>query len=183
MIGSAFSQGIAYSRINLKKRVTSLRFLSTSFQSKLPEEKSNNFYVVSTVSRGLGLEFARQLLDRTTGNVIGLARTSQTEGIQELQNKHPNRFHVVDVDLESQESVEAAGKLISGLSSSIDALFNVAGLLGDGGVSTPGPERSIAKMDREWLRKTMEVCSMWNLVCGKNWMFMLVFSIFLKFIK
>ena len=36
------------------------------------------------------------------------------------------------------------------------ALFNVAGILGDG-KSTAGPERSIAKIQRTWLEKTMNV--------------------------
>lgn len=36
-------------------------------------------------------------------------------------------------------------------------LLNVAGILGDGGVKTPGPERSIRNLDRSWAAKTMEV--------------------------
>lgn len=38
----------------------------------------------------------------------------------------------------------------------LDLLFNVAGILGDG-KNTPGPERSLRAMDREWLRQTLEV--------------------------
>lgn len=38
----------------------------------------------------------------------------------------------------------------------VDLLFNVAGVLGDG-KNTPGPERSLRAMDREWLRHTLEV--------------------------
>lgn len=38
----------------------------------------------------------------------------------------------------------------------MDLLFNVAGVLGDG-KNTPGPERSLRAMDREWLRHTLEV--------------------------
>jgi len=39
----------------------------------------------------------------------------------------------------------------------VDVLFNVAGILGDGGVTTPGPERSIRYLDRDWAAKTMAV--------------------------
>lgn len=38
----------------------------------------------------------------------------------------------------------------------VDLLFNVAGVLGDG-KKTPGPERSLRAMDRDWLRHTLEV--------------------------
>lgn len=38
----------------------------------------------------------------------------------------------------------------------MDLLFNVAGVLGDG-KNTPGPERSLRAMNREWLRHTLEV--------------------------
>lgn len=38
----------------------------------------------------------------------------------------------------------------------VDLLFNVAGVLGDG-KTTPGPERSLRSMDRDWLRHTLEV--------------------------
>lgn len=38
----------------------------------------------------------------------------------------------------------------------VDLLFNVAGVLGDG-KSTPGPERSLRAMNREWLRHTLEI--------------------------
>lgn len=38
----------------------------------------------------------------------------------------------------------------------VDLLFNVAGVLGNG-KNTPGPERSLRAMDREWLRHTLEV--------------------------
>ncbi|KAL7538175.1 hypothetical protein ACHAXR_008331 [Thalassiosira sp. AJA248-18] len=39
----------------------------------------------------------------------------------------------------------------------VDALFNVAGILGDGGKTTPGPERSIANIERDWMEKTLVV--------------------------
>jgi NAD(P)-dependent dehydrogenase (short-subunit alcohol dehydrogenase family) len=38
----------------------------------------------------------------------------------------------------------------------VDLLLNVAGLLGDG-KTTPGPERSLAKIEREWFETTLAV--------------------------
>mmetsp|Transcript_11917 Transcript_11917/g.11984 ORF Transcript_11917/g.11984 Transcript_11917/m.11984 type:complete len:298 (+) Transcript_11917:233-1126(+) len=116
-------------------------------------------YVVSTASRGLGLEFTRQLLSRTEGRVVALTRSpasAPSHELSQLLTQHPNRLHITQVDLEDQESVISAGSSLSSYTDRVDLLLNVAGLLGDGS-SSPGPERSVAKIDREWLRKTMEV--------------------------
>ena len=114
-------------------------------------------YVVSGSSRGIGLEFSRQLLLRTVGTkVIGLSRTS-SDGLVELKAQFPDRMHIVHVDLEEQESVEAAGKAVAALASRVDILLNVAGILGDGGKNFPGPERSILTIDRDWFTKTLNL--------------------------
>lgn len=63
---------------------------------------------------------------------------------------------VMPLDLEDQSSIDS---LISDISTSyqrVDALYNVAGILGDG-KTTPGPERAIEKIDRDWLEKTFAV--------------------------
>jgi NAD(P)-dependent dehydrogenase (short-subunit alcohol dehydrogenase family) len=58
--------------------------------------------------------------------------------------------------MEQQSSIELAGRIIKEKYNRIDLLLNVAGLLGDG-QTTPGPERALSKMDRNWLEKTMAV--------------------------
>jgi NAD(P)-dependent dehydrogenase (short-subunit alcohol dehydrogenase family) len=63
---------------------------------------------------------------------------------------------LVPLDLEKQETIEQAGESIRQEFDRVDVLFNVAGLLGDG-FTTPGPERSILKMDRDWIEKTMAI--------------------------
>ena len=60
------------------------------------------------------------------------------------------------LDIEDQSSIE---RLITDISTSyqrVDALYNVAGILGDG-KTTPGPERAIEKIERDWLEKTFAV--------------------------
>jgi hypothetical protein len=114
-------------------------------------------YAVSTTSRGIGAEFARQLLVRTADTkVIALARTTASEKLHALQQSYPNRLSVVQVDLEDQRSVDNAAAAIAGQTDRLDLLVNVAGILGDG-ATTPGPERSLGGIDRDWLRKTMEI--------------------------
>lgn len=67
-----------------------------------------------------------------------------------------DRVQVVPLDVEDQSSIEAVAVTIKDRFGRVDALLNVAGLLGDA-KTTPGPERSLTKMDRDWLEKTMAV--------------------------
>ena len=63
---------------------------------------------------------------------------------------------MVRLDLEDQISIERAAEEIKDLYSRIDLLINVAGILGDG-MTTPGPEKSITRLDRAWFEKTLAV--------------------------
>lgn len=65
-----------------------------------------------------------------------------------------NRIKIIQLDLEDQSSIENAGSEIKLQFNRVDLLLNVAGLLGDGGKTTPGPERSINKIDRKWFEKS-----------------------------
>jgi NAD(P)-dependent dehydrogenase (short-subunit alcohol dehydrogenase family) len=78
--------------------------------------------------------------------------------LQELASAlhDPNRIQVVSLDVEDQDSIETAASTIKDKFGRVDMLLNVAGILGDG-KTTPGPERSLSKMDRDWLEKTMAV--------------------------
>jgi len=64
---------------------------------------------------------------------------------------------MVPLDLEDPSTMESMiNTLTAKYKGRIVALFNVAGILGDG-KTTPGPERSITKIQRTWLEKTMTV--------------------------
>ena len=67
-----------------------------------------------------------------------------------------DRIQIVPLNLESQESIANAGQVIRERHQRIDLLLNVAGVLGDG-KTTPGPERSLAKLDRDWFEKTLAI--------------------------
>jgi NAD(P)-dependent dehydrogenase (short-subunit alcohol dehydrogenase family) len=58
--------------------------------------------------------------------------------------------------MEDQETIEQASSEIREKFGRVDLLLNVAGLLGDA-KTTPGPERSLSKLDRNWVEKTMAV--------------------------
>lgn len=66
------------------------------------------------------------------------------------------RVYVIQLDMEDQSTIEAAGTKIREKYSRVDLLLNVAGILGDA-KTTPGPERSIAGISRSWLERTMAI--------------------------
>lgn len=58
--------------------------------------------------------------------------------------------------MEDQSSIDTLTAVIAQNYQRVDALFNVAGILGDG-KTTPGPERSLANIERDWMEKTLAV--------------------------
>jgi NAD(P)-dependent dehydrogenase (short-subunit alcohol dehydrogenase family) len=76
--------------------------------------------------------------------------------VRSLVPTSKHRIQIVPLDLEQQSSIEHAGTAIRGRFERVDLLLNVAGILGDG-TTTPGPERTLSKMDRSWLEQTMAV--------------------------
>jgi NAD(P)-dependent dehydrogenase (short-subunit alcohol dehydrogenase family) len=133
-----------------------------SSPSSLRRSDPDAVFVVNGASRGIGLQFVKTLLDGTCGRVVACCRSPGTAaGLQELmefsaKEKGRDRLFLVPIDLEDQTSVERAGAEIRRRFDRVDLLLNVAGILGDG-TSTPGPERSISKVDRDWMEKTFQV--------------------------
>ena len=68
----------------------------------------------------------------------------------------PSRVEVMPLDLEEQSSIEAFGTRVRNTYSRVDILLNVAGLLGDSD-TTPGPERSISRIEREWFETSLAI--------------------------
>lgn len=118
----------------------------------------DSVFVVSSCSRGIGLEFTKQLLETRAGTVVGLCRpdSKQNEKLKGLLDNYGPRLQLREVDLEVQSSIDSVGESIAQEFGRVDMLLNIAGILGDG-KSTPGPERSVLGIERDWLTKSMEV--------------------------
>ena len=117
---------------------------------------AEDVYVVSGCARGIGKEFARQLLERTSGCVVGFARDLDCAGVKELETAHPERFRAIRMDLTDQASIESAAREVESAHSKVSLLLNVAGILGDG-KTQPGPERKLGAIDRDWLLRTLDI--------------------------
>lgn len=153
------SKGVAvYSDIKISD---SLDQSSDSFKRN---HDPQSVFVVNGASRGIGLQFVKSLIDRTEGIVVACCRSPSTatglkdfiSSQQSLVDGTAERIHVIELDVENQESIEVATSLIKDKFNRVDLLVNVVGILGDAR-STPGPERTISKLERDWLEKTMAV--------------------------
>jgi len=114
-------------------------------------------FVVTGASRGIGLQFVKSLTERTKGKIVSCCRSpSDAWDLQQFANQHSDRIQVLPLDVEAQSTIDTLALKIAQTYGRVDALFNVAGILGDG-KSTPGPERTVAAIDREWLEKSLAV--------------------------
>lgn len=114
--------------------------------------------VVSGASRGIGLEFSKQLLKRNDNNIVISLIRSVNNNVIDLQNNHPNRYFPIEIDLHNQETLDKMANQLKNLVDNdlrVDLLINTAGILG-GNPGDLGPERSIDNIDREWLTKSLE---------------------------
>jgi len=71
--------------------------------------------------------------------------------------------------VEDQDSMDRAiSDIVDQNDGRVDLLLNVAGILGDAGKTTPGPERSVQKLDRAWMEKSMVVNTIGPLLLSKG---------------
>lgn len=119
----------------------------------------NSVFVVTGASRGIGLQIVKDLMDRSKGIVVACCRSpNDAEQLKEFVSsfKNPDRILIHALDLENQDTIDHLASFLKERYNRVDVLYNVAGILGDG-QTTPGPERSLRGMDREWAMKSFQV--------------------------
>eukprot|EP00956_Cyclotella_meneghiniana_P018038 scaffold29819_cov68-Cyclotella_meneghiniana.AAC.2 len=125
--------------------------------ASIRNEDPDAVFVVNGSSRGIGLQFIKSLLQRTKGKIVACCRTpDKAYDLQKVASDHPQRIQILPLDVEQQSTIDKLAKTIANDYQRVDGLFNVAGILGDG-VTTPGPERSLAMIERDWLEKSLAV--------------------------
>lgn len=105
-------------------------------------------FLVTGANRGLGAQFVASLLERTTGTVVAACR--DPAALAGRDRVDPQRLDVTD-----QDSIDALAGHLTEKYGRVDGVFSVAGILGDGD-ATPGPERALAGIDRDWLRLSLD---------------------------
>lgn len=84
--------------------------------------------VVTGAGRGLGLEFIRQLLPRTTILIATVRNPGAAHELKGLARSNSDKLHVVTLDIAEEPSIQKAAKEIAGLAPSLELLVNNAGI-------------------------------------------------------
>ncbi|PKU77861.1 uncharacterized protein LOC110092780 [Dendrobium catenatum] len=113
--------------------------------------------MVQGASRGIGLEFVRQLLEKSNkGHVIATCRNpGGATNLLELKEKFGDRLKVLPLDVTDESTIEAAATSVKESYGSINLLINTSGVL-----SIPKilqPETTLSKLEKSSLMLTYEI--------------------------
>ncbi|XP_047051225.1 C-factor-like [Lolium rigidum] len=113
--------------------------------------------MVQGASRGIGLEFVRQLLRRSDQvRVVATCRAPDSAAeLQELRREHARRLTVLPLDVTDESTIEAAAAAVGETHGSLDLLINAAGILSIPNVIQP--ETSLSKVRKSSLLLAYEV--------------------------
>lgn len=128
----------------------------------------NAVHVVTGASRSMGLQFVKSLLQSNSSHrshpdstIIACCRdplhaTALWDFINDLSDKEKDRIKVQKLDVTSDEDIQNLASYIqNNTNGRVDALYNVAGVLGDGQM-TAGPEKNISQFNRSWFQSQMD---------------------------
>jgi len=88
--------------------------------------------LVTGTNRGLGIEFAHQLLARGDRVFATCRNPDGAQALAKLCRSHPDRLHVLTLDLCDEASISALAKQVGKLTDALDVLINNAGVLPSG---------------------------------------------------
>lgn len=113
--------------------------------------------MVQGASRGIGLEFVRQLLEKSDkGHVLATCRNPKgATGLLELKNKFADRLDIHQLDLTIDRTIEEAAKSVKDKYGRLNLLINASGILSIPNVLQP--ETTLNKLQRDSLLLTYEV--------------------------
>ncbi|CAH9123315.1 unnamed protein product [Cuscuta epithymum] len=140
--------------LSLKKaylRLPPVTSFSTSASSYATKQWNRSVSMVQGASRGIGLEFVKQLLERNDdGRVIATCRNpSGAAGLLGLKDKFPDRLDIHALDLTIESTIEMSANAVKDKYGSLNLLINASGIL-----SVPNilqPETTLTKVQRSSL--------------------------------
>ncbi len=83
-------------------------------------------------NRGIGLELARQCLQRGDQVFASCRQPDSADGLQQLKSTNPDRLTILQLDVTNQSEVESVAEQVSAEIDHLDILFNNAGVLKSG---------------------------------------------------
>ncbi len=100
-------------------------------------------------SRGLGLEFTRQLLARGDQVFATCRNPSISKDLYDLKASHPNHLSITPLEVENPDSIDISYRKISAETDALDLLINNAG------ISPAG--QSLSELTKDTIMRTLEV--------------------------
>ncbi|KAJ6847043.1 uncharacterized protein M6B38_284550 [Iris pallida] len=125
--------------------------------SALHREEEGGVSMVQGASRGIGLEFVRQLLEKNDkGQVVATCRNPDgATGLLELKRKFMERLNILPLDVRNESTIEAAAASVKENHGSLNLLINASGILSIPGVLQP--ETTLSKVQKSSLLLAYEV--------------------------
>ncbi|KAK1356580.1 putative benzil reductase ((S)-benzoin forming) [Heracleum sosnowskyi] len=113
--------------------------------------------MVQGASRGIGLEFAKQLLEKNEkGHVIATCRDpSGATGLLQLKDRFSERLDIQRLDLTDERTIEESALSISERYGSLNLLINASGVLSIPNVMQP--ETTLTKVQRSSMMLAYEI--------------------------
>ena len=87
---------------------------------------------ITGASRGIGLELARQCLQRGDQVFASCRQPDSADGLQQLKSTNSDRLTILQLDVTNQSEVESVAEQVSAEVDHLDILFNNAGVLQSG---------------------------------------------------
>ncbi|KAM0951648.1 putative benzil reductase ((S)-benzoin forming) [Dioscorea sansibarensis] len=134
-----------------------LSFMRRAFISSSALKWEGGVSIVQGASRGIGLEFVRQLLEgNENGHVIATCRNpSGATGLHDLKNKFLDRLRILPLDITKENTIEAAATSVREHYGHLNLLINASGVLSIPDVLEP--ERTLSKLEKSSLLLAYEV--------------------------
>jgi NAD(P)-dependent dehydrogenase (short-subunit alcohol dehydrogenase family) len=102
--------------------------------------------LITGASRGLGVEFVKQYLERGWTVFAGCRDPEASPGIAELREAHADALHPVVLDVTNEAQIADAANVVETKAGRLDLLINNAGChaVGEGGLGSVDVERMLA---------------------------------------
>ncbi|CAM8983779.1 unnamed protein product [Rhodiola kirilowii] len=128
--------------------------------------------MIQGASRGIGLEFTRQLLqNKVNGHVIATCRNPQAAtGLLHLKDQYAHRLHILPLDLTHESTIQESAEFVKDRFGSLNLLVNASGILSIPNVMQPYvarihqkchsagcTETTLSKVDKSSLQLAYEV--------------------------
>lgn len=125
--------------------------------------------LVQGASRGLGLEYVRQLLERGEQKVIATCRDPDNcTSLQQLCSDHRDFLDLIKLDVTDEASIQAAVHQVTSKHKYLTLLINTAGILHIPAVLSP--ETALSRLDSSSLHKVFEVNTFGPILVSKAFM-------------